>query len=72
MLRDMTTPPDPQFRPPHPDDADALLARIDTLERSINEFDGRVNALVDQRIEGIRNQVREEEPRDEADDEAQP
>ena len=26
MLRDMTTPPDPQFRPPHPDDADALLA----------------------------------------------
>lgn len=46
-----------------PGGADALLARIDTLERSINEFDGRVNALVDQRAEGIRNQVREEERR---------
>lgn len=46
-----------------PAGADALLARIDTLDRAVNEFDGRVNALVDQRSEGIRAQVREEEGR---------
>lgn len=46
-----------------PAGGDALLSRIDTLERSVNEFDGRVNALVDQRSEGIRTQVREEEGR---------
>ncbi|MFO0625929.1 MAG: tetratricopeptide repeat protein [Polyangiales bacterium] len=46
-----------------PGGADALLARVDTLERAVSEFDGRVNALVDQRSEGIRAQVREEERR---------
>jgi len=46
-----------------PSGADALLGRIDALERSVEEFDGRVNALVDRRIESIRTQVREEERR---------
>jgi len=46
-----------------PGGGDALLARVDTLERAVAEFDGRVNALVDQRSESIRAQVREEERR---------
>ena len=46
-----------------PGGADALLARVDTLERAVADFDGRVNALVDQRSERIRVQVREEERR---------
>lgn len=46
-----------------PGGADALLGRIDTLERAVGEFDARVNALVDQRAESIRATVREEERR---------
>jgi DNA repair exonuclease SbcCD ATPase subunit len=46
-----------------PGGGDALLARVDTLERAVADFDGRVNALVDQRSERIRVQVREEERR---------
>lgn len=46
-----------------PGGADALLARLDTLDRSIEDADGRVNTLVDQRIVTLVNQVQQENTR---------
>jgi hypothetical protein len=46
-----------------PAEAEGLLARLDRLDQGIEEADGRINTLVDQRVLVITNQVREEESR---------
>ncbi len=46
-----------------PAEATSLLARLDLLDRGIEEADGRINTLVDQRIVVITTQVHEEETR---------
>ena len=46
-----------------PAEAEGLIARIDRLDQGIEEADGRINTLVDQRIVLITNQVHEEETR---------
>ncbi len=46
-----------------PGDADGLLQRLASLDRSIEQFDQRVNGQVDTRIEAIRRQVQDEERR---------
>jgi len=44
-----------------PSDAASLFARLDEAERRAQSFDQRVQAVVDQRITSVRNQVQEEE-----------
>lgn len=46
-----------------PAEAEGLLGRLDRLDQGIEEADGRINTLVDQRVLVITNQVREEESR---------
>ncbi len=46
-----------------PTEADGLLVRLDGIDRLIGDFDGRVNVQVDQRIQAIQAQVREEQAR---------
>lgn len=44
-----------------PADAQALFSRLDEAERRVQSFDQRVQAIVDERITGVRSQVQEEE-----------
>jgi TolA-binding protein len=44
-----------------PSEAASLFARLDDAERRAQSFDQRVQAVVDQRITSVRNQVQEEE-----------
>ncbi len=46
-----------------PADAAAVLGRLDRLDAAVDAADARVNALVDQRIVVLQNQVQQEETR---------